>query len=82
MCGSVREDIEVERSAIGALVCAGLATLVLSAGVPAAGQQPAQGAAPAVPGARLAGTVGTQAWAVGNPPPGASGEEEISVLTN
>src|SRR5918996_797456 len=68
------------RAAIRSLICAGLATLVLSAGMPAAGQQPAQGAVPAVPVARFAGTwVGTQAWAIGNPPPGASKDQPVAL---
>ena len=40
----------------------------------------AQTPAPAVPASRFAGTwVGTQAWAISNPPPGASSEQPVTL---
>lgn len=52
--------------------------------IPAAGQQaPAAGsaaAAEAIPAARFAGTwVGTQAWAIDNPPPGSSQDQAVTL---
>ena len=50
--------------------------LVLAALAGVSGQTPA----PAVPASRFVGTwVGTQAWAISNPPPGASNEQPVTL---
>jgi len=43
-------------------------------------QAPAPPAAPSAPAARFVGTwVGTQAWAISNPPPGASNDQPVTL---
>jgi hypothetical protein len=56
-------------------------TLVVLALAPIAAQQtPPAASAPAVPAARFAGTwVGTQAWAIEKPPPGASRDQAVTL---
>ena len=56
----------------------GVGSLLLLAGAPQAQAPPAPAAS--VPAARFVGTwVGTQAWAIKNPPPGASNDQPVTL---
>jgi hypothetical protein len=81
---SVIAGLEGGRAAMRSVFVATATAAVLAAGH-AAAQQPAAPpatapAAAAVPAARFAGTwVGTQAWAISNPPPGSSQNQAVTL---
>jgi hypothetical protein len=89
MLGFAAEDVEMHRRAAldrgagrvagPALVATALVTALLIAPSPSAQQSPPPDQA-AVPMARFAGIwVGTQAWAISNPPPGASQDQPVTL---
>jgi hypothetical protein len=74
----VKRLLSVYRNASAAFL---IETLVVVAPAPIAAQQgPPAASAPALPAARFEGTwVGTQAWAIEKPPPGASQDQAVTL---